>query len=293
MRKIEKAFSHLNLQEKWNDKGSADWKYERDNKKILKSDPYLIATYKELVEAVAQISFYNQDYVLFFRGQDQDYKNSEDKTTILPTIYREREKNVSITERFEKFEEATKGVVKSFQQNPNKFAGTSDLIKYQELQWAIVQHYNIAETPVIDLTHSLHVAASFAQKDADDYGVIHVLGMPNFTNTISYYTNEEVAIIRLIAFGPPKASRLFMQEAYAAAPFPFSTLVNKTDINKFDFSRRLIAKFLIPNSEDFWGEGFTRLPDRLLLPEIDKIRDFLTPHLIDEDAFWDYFSNNS
>lgn len=294
MRKIRKAFSHIELEKKNTSKVKPIWKEKSKNEDILLSEPLKIESYRDLVESVAQISFYNRDHNLFFRGQSEDYKDKGGKTTIFPSIYRTNKNGEHIVSRFDELEESTNKLMESFQRDPNRFAGTSNVIKYKELRWAIAQHYNITDTPVLDLTHSLHVAASFALKDLQEgeYGVVQIIGLPNYTNTISYFTNEELAIIRLIAFGPPKASRIFMQEAYAVSPFPFTDLVRKVGIEKFNFSRRLIAKFAIPKDSEFWGEGFSPIPDRLLIPDVDKFKDFLAPHLINVDAFFDYFSTN-
>lgn len=292
MRKINKAFSHINLEKKDSKASPFTWKAKSKNEEILSSEPLKVYTYRDLVESVAQISFYNPDHNLFFRGQNKDFKDENGLTSIFPTIYRNEGKKVQITEKFQKLEEMTNELLKSFQNDPNRFAGTSNIIKYKELRWAIAQHYNIIDTPVLDLTHSLHVAASFALKDLEEgeYGVVHVLGMPNYTNTISYFTIEELSIIRLIAFSPPKASRIFMQEAYAVSPFPFTDLVKKVGKEKFNFSRRLIAKFSIPNLSKFWGEGFSPIPDQLLLPEVDNFKEFLAPYSIDLDTFFENIS---
>lgn len=294
MRKIKKAFSHLDLSKKVSKGAKKAWKMSSKHKEIVSSEPVKVNTYQELVEAVAQIAFYNQDYSLFFRGQNEDYKNDDGNSTIYPSIYRPDKKGKQVSEKFEELNKSIKKLLRSFQDEPNRFAGSSNVIKYKELRWAIAQHYDIIDTPVLDLTHSLHVAASFALKDVDEgeSGVVNVLGMPNFKNTISYYTNEELAIIRLIAFGPPKASRLFMQEAYAVSPFPYTDLVRKVGKERFDFSRRLIAKFSISKIKGFWGEDFSSIPNRLLLPDVDKFRDFLVPQLLDVEAFYDYFSTN-
>lgn len=289
MRKIRKAFSHVNLEKKRKTLSIKEWKKKTANEEIIRSDSYKLESYQDLVEATAQISFYNQDYVLFFRGQSKDHKDENGNTTIYPKIYRPDTKGRSLSKKFSDLQEVEQGLQKSFQREPNRFAGTDNVIKYKELRWAIAQHYEIIDTPVIDLTHSLHVAASFALNEVEDEGsgVVNIIGLPTFTNTISYYTSEELAILRLLAFGPPKASRLFMQEAYAVSPFPFTAIVDKTRKHHFDFARRLIAKFEIKKSEKFWGEGFSSLPKSLLLPDRDKFKEFLTPHLIDVDAFWD------
>jgi hypothetical protein len=47
-----------------------------------------VTTFRHLVEQVAQLSYLNKDYLLFFRGQKSDYKNTHNKSTFYPTIYR-------------------------------------------------------------------------------------------------------------------------------------------------------------------------------------------------------------
>lgn len=288
MRRIEKAFSHLDLANKDSKPPNTVWKMSSKNEKILKSAPYRVKTYQELVELVAQIAYYNQNYILFFRGQEKDFKDNSDKSTVLPSIYRPENKG-SIKERFDKLEDYSDTLVKMFQKQPNRFAGTSKIIKYEDLRWAILQHYGAVDTPVLDVTHSIHVASSFAIKKVKqgDYGVIQVLGLPSFTSTISYFTNEEISIIRLLAFAPPSATRLFMQESYSISPFPYSDLVRKLRTDRFDFARRLIAKFEIPNTTEFWGNGISIIDDEFLFPEKDAFAKFLTALSIDYDRFWE------
>jgi hypothetical protein len=55
---------------------------------LRKTTPFPVQTYHELVRKVAQLSFLNKDYLLFFRGQDQDYQNKAGSSTFYPTIYR-------------------------------------------------------------------------------------------------------------------------------------------------------------------------------------------------------------
>lgn len=47
-----------------------------------------VATFRDLVEQVAKLSFLNKDYLLFFRGQKNDYRNKINNSTFYPTIYR-------------------------------------------------------------------------------------------------------------------------------------------------------------------------------------------------------------
>jgi len=61
--------------------------------------------------------------------------------------------------------------------------------------WAILQHYGVCDTPLVDLTHSLRVAASFAHLEflkaksknkRRKYGYVMALAMPYPVGSISY-----------------------------------------------------------------------------------------------------------
>jgi len=303
MRKIKKAFSHLDLEKKSSQLPNTAWKMKSSNENILKSKPLRVNTYQELVESVAQIAFYNQDYILFFRGQEEDFKDKNGQTTIFPSIYRSDNSELgtptqrleNITKKFETLKEYSDTLKNLAKQGKDRFAGSSKLIKYEELRWAILQHYEIVDTPVLDLTHSLHVASSFALEKVskENFGVIQVLGMPTISPTTSYFSNEELALIRLLAFAPPKASRLFMQEAYSVSPFPFSDIIRTVNKGRFDFSRRVIAKFEVPNRDDFWGKGIYKMDKEFLFPEDDAFEKFISSvSMINIDRFWEMVSKS-
>ena len=275
MRPIISGFTHINLEREKDKLTFNDWARALPIEEILKSKPKRVETYDELVKDVAQILHRNRNYVLFYRGQSNDYK-VEDKTTILPSIYRKKpgEKRLMLQKRFKTLEQKTERLKKLFQETKIKYAGTSLLNKYPEIAWSLLQHYEICDTPLLDLTHSLHVACSFAfDRNEGEYGIIHVLGMPWQTDAIGYNTFEELANIRLLSVCPPKAQRPFFQEGYLAGPFPFYQLNKTNRVNQFDFARRLLAKFEIPiKSNEFWGVGFNRIPSLKLYPNEDEIK---------------------
>lgn len=56
---------------------------------IAKDDAVLVASYKELRKHIAQLSYANKDFILFYRGQKEDYRNPKSgKSTFYPTMYR-------------------------------------------------------------------------------------------------------------------------------------------------------------------------------------------------------------
>ena len=241
----------------------------------LRSTPRYVESYDELVKDIAQILHRNRNLTLYYRGQTSDYKE-DGKTTLLPSIYRKKmgEKKISLKERFEILYEKSIKLKSLFRENSFPLAGTSMLYKYPEIAWSLLQHYEACETPLLDLTHSLHVACSFAfDKNKNKTGIVYVIGMPWQSDAIGYNTYEELVNIRLLSVCPPQAQRPFFQEGYLAGPFPNYQLDNIDKVPQFDFGRRLIAKFEIPtNKPSFWGEGFSKIPEDKLYQPVDTIK---------------------
>lgn len=274
MRNLPPSFSHINLERKSRKSKDRDWFKPVPIEDVLKSKPKKVQTYDELVTDVAQILHYNRNLTLYYRGQSNDHM-TDNRTTILPSIYRMKitEKRILLKERFKRLNDKVEELKKLFKSQPKQFAGTSLLNKYPEIAWSLLQHYEVCDTPLLDLTHSLHVACSFAfDRNKGDTGIIYVLGMPWMTDAIGYYSFEELVNLRLLSIVPPQAQRPFFQEGYLVGPFPNYRLDDTKRIEQFDFSRRLIAKFEIPITRKFWGSGFNRIPDKKLYPKNDQVR---------------------
>jgi hypothetical protein len=239
-----------------------------------------VNTYDELVGLVARILHYNREFVIYYRGQGKDYKNETGHTLIPPSIFRENQngKSRKIQKRFEVLERKSEQLVELFRKASIKFAGTRMVNSYREIAWALLQHYEKCDTPLIDLTHSLHVACSFAfDRNTGSNGIVYVLGMPWQSDAIGYNSFEELVNLRLLNVCPPSAKRPFFQEGYLAGPFPIYKLDDPQRSNQFDFNRRLIAKFEIPINEDFWGKDFKMIPKSKLYQDDDTILKLLEP----------------
>ena len=86
---------------------------------------------------------------------------------MLPSIYRNKAdtgfaREIDRTARFNILEEETQYLLSKCEENqwiPKQ--GISQMKRFPELSWAVLQHYEICPTPVLDVTQSLRVAASF------------------------------------------------------------------------------------------------------------------------------------
>lgn len=172
----------------------AIWSYPDDTRgirqctheEVLQGSGHFVRSFGQLVEHVAALSFNNPEYVLFYRGQSRDFKNRAGMTTIQPTLFRasssgKRLTMTGITNRYGKLSRAEDLVVERF-----TLEGAQNVRRFNILRWALLQHYEVCPTPLLDVTHSLRVACSFAHFDDDDKeAYLYVLAMPQISGSVT------------------------------------------------------------------------------------------------------------
>ena len=213
-------------------------------------------------------------FVCFGRGSwadayNSDYQNKGGSSTFYPTIYRgDYVGRSDLSDRFATLLAASRMLVERW--TLENITGHDELKRKKLIQWSILQHYEVCDTPLIDFTHSLRVAASFAQLDAKSkYAYVYAFGLPYLTNRISNNSEHDLVNIRLLSICPPEALRPYYQEGYLAATEDIETEYD--DKTELDFNNRLIAKFKIPTGREFWGRNFKSIPKNALYPKKDKI----------------------
>ena len=242
-----------------------------DEKDVASGDGFPVKTYRELVEYCAALAYLNKDHLLFFRGQGVDFKNKNDKSTFYPSVYRgDYLQKREVEHRFDILNQASSKLVELLSARTKD--GTGELKRKKYIQWSILQHYEVCGTPLIDFTHSLRVACSFAQlENENDHAYIYVFGLPYITNRISINSEHDLINIRLLSICPPDALRPYFQEGYLAAT---SDIEHEYDSkSELDFNRRLVVKFRIPNSSKFWEKDFKIIPKSALYPQQDIFHD--------------------
>jgi len=236
---------------------------------IRRGTGFLVQSYQELIERVARLSFHNPEYVLLFRGQRKDHRNSSNATSLYPSIFRSLDRHIlpqeTIIERFNKLEIAENILVEQYDK-----LGAKRLRIHQILRWAIIQHYEITGTPLLDVTHSLRVACSFAQMEANDEEetFLYVLGLPQISGSITASSEHGVQMVRLLSICPPPALRPHYQEGLLLGEYPTISLKGKTEYERkeFCFGRRIIGKFRLGKKGTFWNSDFTSIPHGALYP---------------------------
>lgn len=246
---------------------------------VARSEPYPVERYNELVGIVAELSYLNRESLLAYRGQARDFLNKAQASSLYPSLYR---KNVLSKARlgrdFALLDELSTILVEETRKIDRK-AG-DELRKRRSLQQAILQHYQVCETPLLDLSQSLRAACSFAQRSAEpgfpgtgfpapgERVFVYALALPFPTGGISIDFREEILSVRMLSACPALARRPCFQDALLAGTADTSD--NYEDKNELDFNRRLVAKFSIPAGDEFWEQGPGRIDDALLYPGADE-----------------------
>ena len=243
------------------------------NHRIRAGFGHRVNTYFELAKKVAELQFRNRDYVLLFRGQTIDYQSSKGNSTLKPSLFRLSGTRIpsvkAITDRFALLRKAEAGLVSRYVDK--RFHGFDRLKRHRILRWAILQHYEVCRTPLLDVTQSLRIAASFASRDnntADAF--VFVFGVPNISGAVTASSEASLQIVRLLSACPPEAVRPHLQEGYLLGEYPEITDFEQKahySYYEMDFGRRLVAKFRFdPNV--FWiSKNFLPVPDEALYPK--------------------------
>jgi hypothetical protein len=247
---------------------------EASLEEVRKGEGLYVRSYAELVEHVAELSFNNPEYLLFFRGQSVDYR-IDSLTTIHTALFRSykpdgRLNTLEIKNRFSLLENAEEAIAERFNL-PEKFNQTvrERIQKYSILRWALLQHYGVCLTPLLDITHSLRVACSFAFQEGGGEPFIFVLGLPQISGSITTSSEHGIQVLRLLSICPPIALRPHYQEGYLVGEFPTISFQQKAhyDRAELDMANRLVCKFRLAKHEKFWSSSFGEIPREALFPD--------------------------
>ena len=227
--------------------------------------------YTDFVKHVARLAYLNKDQLLFYRGQGAYFKNKAGGVTFYPPIYRgDQLERDTVESRFRLLDSASRRLRELF--HKGGIDGYQEVGRKLLIQWSILQHYQVCATPLLDFTHSIRVACSFAQAAATGRkAYVSVFGLPYVTNRISSNSEHDLVVVRLLSICPPAALRPYFQEGYLAGTVDVTS--NYEDKSELDFNRRLVAHFEISASPSFWGADMSRVGDEELFPADDSIRD--------------------
>jgi hypothetical protein len=242
------------------------------NSRVRQDPGYLVGSYLELAAKVAELHFRNRDFNLLFRGQPIDHTTGKRLTTLRPSIFRpEADKKLLsktvLKHRLERLAVAEKLLTEKFKSL--KRLGRQRVERQRLLRWAMLQHYKVCETPLLDVTQSLRIAASFASDGEGDDGFVYVFAIPHLSGAVTANAEAGVQVVRLSGACPPSALRPHIQEGFLLGEYPDFVSIDQAEYYKpyqLDFGRRLIGKFRF-HPDAFWqDDNFPQVPHEALYP---------------------------
>jgi hypothetical protein len=194
-------------------------------------------------------------------------------STLRPSIFRpdpgkKSIKLSSLEQRYDVLHTAEQLLIDQFQ--TLKRLGRQRVARQRLLRWSILQHYEVCETPLLDVSQSLRIAASFGSEGNSREAFLFVLAVPNVSGAITASAEAGIQIVRLASVCPPSAIRAHIQEGYLLGEYPdFSSFGQSAHYKPFqvDFGRRLIGKFRFER-EALWSDAnFPRISHSALYPD--------------------------
>jgi len=192
-------------------------------------------------------------------------------TALKPTLLRPKDKGnptpEMLLERFALLERAEQILVEEYASS--KFLGLDKLQRHRIIRWSILQHYEVCATPLLDVTHSLRIAASFASLAKTNPVYLMVVGVPNLSGAITASAEAGLQIMRLSSVCPPSAVRPHIQEGYLLGVYPeLGAYADKENYDDYemDFGRRLVAKFAFDPGSFWKDDDFPQVAEHALYP---------------------------
>lgn len=273
--------------DEWDDKQPSDLSYSKTDCKEAWANVWRVDSYRTLLERVAFLGAMNKRLTLYFRGQSKDVDP-------IPAIFRDKWAplhtggEVVIAEANREWYFKQLAVIGSEIYEICKAPGLGlprwrGLRDIDVIQWAVIQHYGIWPTPLIDITSNLRVAASFAfnmtaySQSSTRFAYLYVVGLPYSNEWIESHSPEGVVLARLQSACPPIARRPHFQEGFLAGASPLNG-TSRDDRERSRLARRLVAKFELRDSGSFWDSDFPVIGSGALLPDKDALLDSFRQH---------------
>lgn len=255
---------------------------------VRRGSGFRVETFFDLAKKVADLHFRNPSHVFLFRGQRCDHTSSQGSSTLKASLFRLEKGRLPspsvLQARFATLRQAEAELLTLY--GGKGALGKDRLKRHRVLRWAILQHYEVCPTPLLDVTQSLRNAASFATLENESReAFVYVIGVPYLSGAITASSEAGVQIVRLSSACPPTAVRPHLQEGYLLGEYPeIADYEQHARYSYFemDFGRRLVGKFRFDPTKFWLGNNFTPAPRDALFPSeqrdgliglIDKLKE--------------------
>ena len=187
-------------------------------------------------------------------------------SSLFPSILRQsgqKDRVIELNKRFSRLAAAEEKLKESF--------AIREIHQDRIVRWAILQHYEIVPTPLLDVTLSVQSALSFALAEGRDEGYLFILAFPQLTGPISVSIESMTQVIDLTQVCPPEALRPHFQSGVLVCDYPVvdsrESSHGKKGMLGNNFSCRLLGKLKLTNCRMWVDEGFVSTRSDILFPD--------------------------
>lgn len=243
--------------------------------------------FDHLQDLVAQVGYYNPHHDIFLRGQGADFADPHGRSSLVATLFR-----VGSKEELDRNLGELAGAEERLLASCARRSGARALERFTWARWCLLQHYGVTSTPVLDVTRSPRIAASFATSGPGGDGFVYVIGLPYPDGNLTFDLATEVVIANLRNLMPPDARRPHWQQGYLVGSYPDELGWERPGGKKADrippmqrhnLAQRLLCKVRIPAEDraSFWPDDNPPLPWSKLLPDEDPVREWITDTVVE------------
>ena len=159
----------------------------------------------------------------------------------------------------------------------------------RESTWAILQHYDLWPTPLVDITSSLHLAVCFALDfGRRNEGYVYVVGLPELHGSVTHHMDQQLVVADLRRICPPSAKRPHRQDGLLVGRHPFYGFKlgdGNDEHQRNDLAQRTIAVIRLNNKTGGFQSVLQANPRETILEPDDLGRVLLNVFL--GRAEWD------
>jgi len=238
---------------------------------LSRSPGHEVSTYRSLLQKLAALTYHNSRFRVLFRGQCEDYTvNHMGKPVAGSSLYPSILRSTGQKDRRDQLNRRFALLARSEAKLKERLADT-EIHRDRIVRWAILQHYEIVATPLLDVTSSLQSALSFALGDDRDEGYIFALAFPQLTGSVSVSIESLTQVVDLTQVCPPDALRPHFQSGLLVGDYPVVDNTKSTHGEKGmignNFSCRLLSKFRLTHCRNWTDEGFVPTRGDILFPD--------------------------
>ena len=279
MRLLEESYGWQTFN-KWENTHTDDLRDSKTSPLVANTLFWEVSSFHELLNHVAFVNSMNKRLILFYRGQTTD-------RVPIPSLFRENWTCFGTVQKFDitaknrqmywlALEEIGSHIYLLFKNKSLQIPRFKGFKNTREIQWAIIQHYGLWPTPLVDITSSLYIAAKFAltgKEKSLSTGFLFVIGMPHLVGSITFNYDEHFTLAKLQSVCPPIAKRPHFQEGFLIGHFPIYSMDDHL-IKQSSLINRLVVKFKLINNGDFWDSNFLEIPEEALMPANDILLNY-------------------